>query len=104
MAEFVRVASTSDLKPGEGMAVDVKGRLIALFNVNGEYFALDNSCSHRGGPLCEGYLDQINRTVQCPWHGWTYNVATGASPINPMAKVERFDVQVEGDGILISLE
>jgi nitrite reductase/ring-hydroxylating ferredoxin subunit len=104
LAEFVRVASTSDIGPGEGICVEVNGRAIALFNVNGQFFALDNSCAHRGGPLGEGFVDQANQTVQCPWHGWTYNLTTGASPINPMARVERFEVQVEGEEVRISLE
>src|SRR5438093_1446062 len=104
MADFVRVASTGDLKPGEAMVVEVSGRSIALFNVNGEFFALDNICSHRGGPLGEGFVDQNNCTVQCPWHGWVYSLSTGGSSINPMAKVEKFEVKVEGDDVTLSLE
>ena len=104
MAEFVRVASTSDLSSGESRTVDVNGRLIALFNVNGEYYALDNTCAHRGGPLGEGYVDCANLTVQCPWHGWVYSLSDGASTMNPMARVEKFDVQVDGEDVKISLD
>jgi nitrite reductase/ring-hydroxylating ferredoxin subunit len=59
---------------------------------------------HRGGPLGEGMVDCANRSVQCPWHGWTYDLATGVSPINSFAKVEKFDVVVEGDEVRVSLE
>ena len=104
MAEFIKVAKTSELASGEGKVVEVAGRAIALFNVNGEYFALDNTCPHRGGPIGEGYVDCNNMTVQCPWHGWTYSLASGVSPVNAIAKVEKFDVQVEGDEIRVSLE
>jgi nitrite reductase/ring-hydroxylating ferredoxin subunit len=104
MSEFIKVAKTSDLGSGQGMVVEVEGRAIALFNVNGEYFALDNICPHRGGPIGEGYVDCHNQTVQCPWHGWTFSLASGVSPVNAIAKVEKFDVQVEGDEVRISLE
>lgn len=104
MSEFIKVAKTSELASGQGMVVEVAGRAIALFNVNGEYFALDNICPHRGGPIGEGYVDCHNQTVQCPWHGWTFSLASGVSPVNAIAKVEKFDVQVEGDEVRISLE
>lgn len=103
MGDFVKVARKSDLSSGEGMVVEVDGNRIALFNVNGEFFALDNTCPHRGGPLGEGMVDASNLTVQCPWHGWTFSCRTGVSPINPAARVEAFEVKVEGDDILVAL-
>jgi len=104
MSEFIRVANTSDLPAGRSLVVEVDGRTIAVFNVNGEIFALDNTCMHRGGPLGEGFVDQRNLTVQCPWHGWIYSLVTGASPIDSMAKVEKFDVRVEGEEVQIALD
>jgi nitrite reductase/ring-hydroxylating ferredoxin subunit len=104
MSEFVRVANKSDLPPGRAMIIEVAGRSIALFNVSGQFYALDNICTHRGGPLGEGFVDQNNLTVQCPWHGWVYSLATGESPFISMAKVEAFEVQVEGDEIRIALD
>lgn len=104
MSEFVRVASASDLPAGQAMVVDVSGRLIALFNVDGQFYALDNTCVHRGGPLGEGFVDRNNLTVQCPWHGWIYSLATGASPIDSMAKVEKFEVKVEEGEVKVSLD
>jgi nitrite reductase (NADH) small subunit/3-phenylpropionate/trans-cinnamate dioxygenase ferredoxin subunit len=104
VSEFVKVASISDLPAGQAILVEVEGRSIAIFNVNGEVYALDNICSHRGGPLCEGFIDPNNLTVQCPWHGWVYSLASGASPLNPFAKVERFDVMVEGEEVKLSLD
>ncbi|HKP12703.1 MAG TPA: Rieske (2Fe-2S) protein [Blastocatellia bacterium] len=104
MSEFITVAKAAELAPGQGMVVEVEGRAIALFNCNGEYFALDNVCPHRGGPLGEGYVDCHNLTVQCPWHGWTFGVQSGVSPVNALAKVEKFDVKVEGDEVKVSLD
>ncbi len=104
MAEFIRVTNKSDLPPGECRVFEVKGRPIALFNVNGEFYALDNTCMHRGGPLGEGFVDQNTLTVQCPWHGWVYSLANGVSPVNPAAKVEKFEVEVEGDEVRVAVD
>jgi nitrite reductase/ring-hydroxylating ferredoxin subunit len=104
MSEFIKVANISDVPVGQAVIVEVSGRSIALFNVNGQFYALDNVCAHRGGPLGEGFVDRNNMTVQCPWHGWIYSLATGASPIDSMARVEKFDVIVEGDEVRVSLE
>lgn len=86
------------------MVVELDGRTIAVFNVDGQFYALDNTCMHRGGPLGEGFVDRNNLTVQCPWHGWIYSLATGASPIDSMAKVEKFEVKVEEDEVKLSLD
>lgn len=86
------------------MVVEIDGRTIAVFNVDGQFYALDNTCMHRGGPLGEGFVDRNNLTVQCPWHGWIYSLATGASPIDSMAKVEKFEVKVEEDEVKLSLD
>ncbi|HZM85891.1 MAG TPA: Rieske 2Fe-2S domain-containing protein [Blastocatellia bacterium] len=104
MSEFIKVAKISDIPVGRSAVIEMDGRTIALFNVNGEFFALDNTCMHRGGPLGEGFVDQNNLTVQCPWHGWVYSLATGASPMDSMAKVEKFDVKVEGEEVMIALD
>ena len=101
---FVKVANRADLSEGESLTVQVGGTCIALFQINGELYALDNACPHRGGPLSEGYVDAKNLTVQCPWHGWLFKCDTGVSPINPVAKVQRFDVRVEGDEIHVQVD
>jgi NAD(P)H-dependent nitrite reductase small subunit len=104
MPEFIKVASTTDLPAGRSAIVEIEGHTIALFNVSGRFFALDNTCAHRGGPLAEGFVDQRNLTVQCPWHGWVYSLFSGVSPVDPMAKVETFEVKVEGEDVMISLD
>ncbi len=104
MPEFIKIANTTELPVGSSAIIEIEGRTIAIFNVNGRYFALDNTCAHRGGPLGEGFVDRRNLTVQCPWHGWVYSLSTGASPIDPTAKVETFEVTVEGEDVKISLD
>jgi nitrite reductase (NADH) small subunit len=104
MSDFMKIANASDLPAGQAMVVEVAGRSIAVFNVSGQLYALDNICAHRGGPLGEGFIDQNNLTVQCPWHGWVYSLTTGVSPLNSMSKVESFEVRLEGEEIKLALE
>lgn len=101
MAEKTKVANTDELEPGQGMVAEVDGKEIALFNIGGTFYALDNTCVHRGGPLGEGDLD--GEVVTCPWHGWEYNVTTGACITNPSACVATFPVAVEGNEITIEI-
>lgn len=101
MPDFVKVAEVGDLQPGSGKVVTVKNKTIALFNIDGTYYALDNTCVHRGGPLGEGEVE--GELVSCPWHGWQYNIKTGVSETNPSAKVQTYPVKVDGSAIMISV-
>jgi nitrite reductase/ring-hydroxylating ferredoxin subunit len=101
MANFVKVASTSDLKPGAAMTVEVDGKTIALFNVAGKIHATDNTCLHQGGPLGEGILD--GEIVTCPWHQWEYNVRTGEKVGSNSIKVNTYPVEVEGTDIKVAV-
>lgn len=102
MSEFIPVAKVADIKPGEGKTVTVGDREVALFNVSGTFYATDNTCPHRGGPLGEGTLE--GNVVTCPWHGWQFDVATGISSVVPTAKVERFECVVEGNEVKVKIE
>lgn len=101
MSEFVTVAKTTDVPPGTGKVAEVKEQAIAVFNVDGTYYAIDNTCLHRGGPLGEGELE--GDTVTCPWHGWQYNVKTGVSLTNPSACEKVYQVKVDGPDIKVLL-
>lgn len=101
MAEFIKVANLLDVAPGTAQAVNINGQLIALFNVDGTIYALDNSCLHQGGPLGEGLLE--GEVVTCPWHMWDYNVRTGEKVGNPSLKVSRYEVQVENGEIKVAV-
>ena len=97
----VRVGAAGDVKPGEARVVDVAGRTLALFNVKGRYYAIDNACPHRGGPLGEG--DFSGTVVACPWHAWSWDVTTGGNTNNPAVKVACFPVTAEGDDVFVEL-
>jgi nitrite reductase/ring-hydroxylating ferredoxin subunit len=76
-------------------------RELALFNVDGRYYAIDNACVHQGGPLGEGTLD--GSIVTCPWHGWRYDVRTGENPLDDRFRVACFPVRVEGTSVLVEI-
>ncbi len=101
MAAYVRVVGTADIPPGSGHTVEVNGLAIAIFNVDGAFFAVDNTCAHKGGPLGEGEL--AGEVVTCPWHGWQYNVKTGISITTPSASVKTYQVKVEGADVKLLL-
>jgi nitrite reductase (NADH) small subunit len=101
MAESVKIGTKNDIPHGESRVVRAKDKEIAVFNVGGTFYALDNACCHRGGPLGEGTLEE--KTVTCPWHGWQFDVTTGASTINPAAKAQTFPVRVQGDDLFVEI-
>ncbi|HEY7411530.1 MAG TPA: Rieske 2Fe-2S domain-containing protein [Vicinamibacteria bacterium] len=101
MAEYERVLALADLPPGTGREVAAGGRPVALFNVGGRVHAISNVCLHRGGPLGQGMLD--GGAVMCPWHAWSWDVATGENTANPELKVACFEVKVEGGEIYVKV-
>jgi 3-phenylpropionate/trans-cinnamate dioxygenase ferredoxin subunit len=103
MTDFVRVASTDEIEPGRALLVDVKGKQIALFNIDGEYFAIDNMCTHEEASLAEGEIS--GHEVTCPLHGAKFDIRTG-EVLGPPAydDVARYAVRVTGNDIEIDVE
>lgn len=99
MSEFVKVASVGDIQAGTGKTVNLGGTPVALFNVDGQYFAIQNTCPHEDGPLGEGTL--CGSVVTCPFHAYEFDVISGECLTESAYHVERFEVRVEGDDILL---
>jgi nitrite reductase (NADH) small subunit len=99
--EFVPVGRVSEFAPGAGRMVSVSGRNVAVFRLGDEFFALDNMCLHRGGPLCEGPI--ANAIVTCPWHGWSYEIRTGTMVQDPRVGVSKHDVRIDGEQVAVRL-
>ena len=102
MRTLHKVCDAEDLQPGQGRTFSVEGRSIALFNVDGKYYAIEDECTHEGGPLGEGLLRGTH--VLCPWHGAEFDVTTGAvlSPPADFA-VSTFPVVVEAGEVKVEL-
>ena len=101
MASFTKVASMSEIPAGTGKTVEVGGKSIAVFNCDGTFYAVENTCKHQGGPLGEGSLS--GTSVTCPWHGWEYDVTTGVCSMDDSISVQKFSVKVEGEDVLVSV-
>ena len=98
---FHAVGRLGELTPGEGKMVTVNGRDVALFRLGADVFALDNTCLHRGGPLCEGMIE--DDIVTCPWHGWSYQIRTGTMVQDPSVGVAAHEVRIDDDVVSVRL-
>ena len=98
--DFVKVAESKDIEPSSMKAVDVAGEKVCIINIEGNYYAIGNVCTHVGGPLDEGTLEGYE--VECPWHGSKFDVRTG-EPTKPPARraVATYEVKIEDNNILV---
>ncbi len=103
MPHFVAIASTTDILPGEAKAFVVGDREIAVFNVDGSFHAIENTCPHQGAPLAQGWIDGF--AVTCPWHAWCFDVRSGEmTGMVGLSCVDVFEVQIDGSTISVSPE
>jgi nitrite reductase/ring-hydroxylating ferredoxin subunit len=101
LPEFVPVGITTDFPRGKGRMVVVGGRHVAVFRLDDEFFAIDNLCLHQAGPLCEGAVDA--GVVTCPWHGWAYDIRSGALVQDGRVGVSRHNTRVVGGIVQVQL-
>jgi nitrite reductase/ring-hydroxylating ferredoxin subunit len=102
MPELVKIAETNDLPPGKAAAFDVGGQRIAVFNVDGTFYAIEDTCPHSGGPLSEGQVQGTK--VTCPWHEADFDLRTG-EVLGPPAfeGVKSYRIVVEGNDIKVQV-
>ena len=98
----VKVAKTTEVPAGQGLVVQAGTKVLALFNVEGSYHAIDNSCPHQGASLAGGKLDGTQ--LQCPAHGLRFDLATGCTPGGAGLCLNTYAVEVIDDHIVVSLE
>jgi len=102
MPEFVKVAKTGDIAPGKAKSVELGVKRIAIFNIEGSYHAIDDTCTHRGWPLSEGMI--VGTKVTCPWHGAVFDLTTGSVRGLPAPRsVSRYPLRIDGDDIKLEL-
>ena len=101
MSQFIKVARRGEIAEGRGKVIEAAGLSLALFQADGQFYAIDNTCKHRGGPLGEGEV--YGTRVICPWHGWEYDFATGRNVDDPTMKLKCYAVKLEGDDILVEV-
>jgi 3-phenylpropionate/trans-cinnamate dioxygenase ferredoxin subunit len=118
------VAKASEIPPGSKKIVEVGGRSIGVFNINGQFHALRNVCPHKGAELCKGPVmplvissgpgnfdfEREGEILRCPWHAWEFDIKTGCMIVDPAMRtksyevtVEKFDVSVDDDQVVVHL-
>lgn len=98
--EVLTVGRVEDVPPGRGATVELTGGgELALYNVEGRFYAVENFCPHRGAPLADGNLS--GATVECDWHGWRFDLRTGACLNRPADRIESYEVRIEDGWIKI---
>jgi nitrite reductase (NADH) small subunit/3-phenylpropionate/trans-cinnamate dioxygenase ferredoxin subunit len=98
---FLRAARKDEFPNGSIHELAVEGKTIAVANVDGKFYAINNTCLHRGGPLGSGTIE--GNIVTCPWHGWQYDVTSGKLTMNPAVGVQCYPVEVRGDDIFVDV-
>jgi nitrite reductase/ring-hydroxylating ferredoxin subunit len=101
VGELVTVARADEIPPGTCRVVTAGEREVALYNVDGMFYATQNNCLHLGGPLGDGRLE--DSVVTCPWHGWQYDVRTGENEFDRALALEQLDVVVEDGDVKVML-
>ena len=102
VGRFVKAARRSELPENDGTYVEVEGNRIALFNLDGEIYAIDNACTHVGGPLSLGRVKDDE--VECPWHGSRFDIKTGEVRTFPAKEdVATYQVRITGDDVEVEI-
>lgn len=104
MSDFVTVAKVGDIPAGEGRSYPVHGRMVGIFFVDGEYFAINDACPHMGASLASGHVEE--GAVMCPWHAWRFCVKDGVWLDNRKSnlKTETYEVHIAGDDIQVRVD
>jgi 3-phenylpropionate/trans-cinnamate dioxygenase ferredoxin subunit len=102
MPAFIEVARKSQIPENGAIGVEVQGKRLALVNLSGEIYALDDDCPHEGGPLSEGQI--VGEEIECPWHTSHFNIKTGRVTIDPATKnVPTYRVRLVGDAVEVEI-
>ena len=102
MPRFVEVAKKSQIPENGAIGVEVQGKRLALLNLKGEIYALDDDCPHEAGPLSEGQI--VGEEIECPWHRSRFNIKTGCVTIDPATEgTATYKVRLVGDAVEVEI-
>jgi nitrite reductase (NADH) small subunit/3-phenylpropionate/trans-cinnamate dioxygenase ferredoxin subunit len=99
---FQTVARVGEIPEDQGQVFEVGGRLIAVFNTGGQYYAIDDACPHQGAPLSDGIV--FDKSVTCTWHGWRFSLESGKHLDGSRCRVATYPVLLEGEEIKVGIE
>jgi nitrite reductase (NADH) small subunit len=99
--DFRRVGSVADLRAQDRLIASIGDQTVVVFDVRGSLVAIPAECPHAGGPICHG--ERTGTSLSCPWHGYNFDLQTGACEDDDALSLERYDVRVEGEDIFVKL-
>ncbi len=100
MADFVTICRVADIANGTAKMFVVNGKELAVYNLAGSFYATQQACLHRNGPLSEGDIDGC--VVTCPWHGWEYDIPTGENLVDRKSKLATYPVKIENGEVKVA--
>jgi nitrite reductase (NADH) small subunit len=100
MKEYL-LGKLDEFPEGQGRAFQAGNRTVAVFRVNGKVYAIANRCTHKGASMCDGKLAEGGTVVRCPWHNWSFDLASGAHCLDPAEKLRTYDVKIDGDQVIL---
>lgn len=103
MADFKTVAKVGAVPDGQGRTFTLDGRLVGVFRVGDDYFAINDLCPHMGASLASGFFESDLQAVTCPWHAWRFSVKDGTWLDNPKIRTDCYPVRIDGDSIQIQV-
>lgn len=98
---MVKAISLGEIPSGKSKNVNVNGKLVAIYHVSGKVYATSGVCLHAGGPMGDGTLE--GNIITCPWHGWQYDITTGANQVMPAIKLKTFKTEIKGNDIFVDV-
>jgi nitrite reductase (NADH) small subunit len=100
MIEYV-VGKVDDIPSGSAVAVQAAHRVIAVFRLGDDFFAVNNACPHKGASLCDGEILIRDKIVRCPWHHWNWQLGDGKLESDPRQRLRTYQITVEGDEVIL---
>ena len=98
--EYV-IGTVDEFPPGKAVAVQAGRRTVAVFRLGDDFFAISNTCPHKGASLCDGEIMIEDRMVRCPWHHWNWRLDDGRLESDPRQGVRTYEVAIDGDAVIL---
>jgi nitrite reductase/ring-hydroxylating ferredoxin subunit len=91
----------ADFPEGRGRAFQAGARTVAVFRSKGKIYAVANRCVHKGASICDGGLAEDGKVVRCPWHNWSFDLATGQNCVDRNERLRTYEVKMDGDQVIL---
>ena len=100
MKEYV-VGQADKIEDNSGFAVQAGKRVIAVFKVSGDFYAMHNACPHKGANMCDGEIKPEEKIVRCPWHNWAWELETGKLDLDERQGIRMYECFVDGNDVIV---